>query len=69
LAGKINQLEEGTYDKHECAFGFFESYFKPNKKKSLVEKLENLIGDYKTDEENGQLIEELESLLSKNQEN
>lgn len=69
LANQINLLNEKTYDKHECAYGFFESYFKPNKKKSLLDKLQNLIGDYKSDKENEDLVENLELLLVQQQEN
>ncbi len=32
LAQKVKTFE-GRYDKEECAFGFFESYFKPLPKK------------------------------------
>ena len=36
LSGKIKSFE-GRYDKDECAFGFFESYFKPLPKKNNSE--------------------------------
>ncbi|MDR2074333.1 MAG: hypothetical protein LBP36_03110 [Oscillospiraceae bacterium] len=34
LAQKIKEIQ-GVYDKEECAFGFFESYFKPVPKKEI----------------------------------
>lgn len=40
LAQKVKEIKE-IYDKEECAFGFFESYFKPIPKKEKEVQQEN----------------------------
>lgn len=55
--------QQGVYDKNECAFGFFESYFKINKKRKLEEDLRLLIDKHKDNQEESETIVNLKNLL------
>lgn len=54
---------EGIYDKNECAFGFFESYFKAFKKRTLAEDLEILINKH-TEKDQTEPIQNLKNVLA-----
>ncbi|MCF8236274.1 MAG: hypothetical protein K9G67_15150 [Bacteroidales bacterium] len=64
LSGMIKEFNE-IYDKEACAFGFFDSYFKPFKKQSLIEKLEKVIEQNKDAENENEMIEELNEVIEK----
>jgi len=49
----------GIYDKQECAFGFFEGYYERSSKKSLIERIEDVLEKAKSDEANNKLIEQV----------
>ena len=40
LAQKVKEFK-GSYDKEECAFGFFEAYFEPISKNEETKQTEN----------------------------
>lgn len=56
--------QQGAYDKNECAFGFFESYFKTNKKRTLEEDLKILVEKHKDNQEQSEAIANLKNLLA-----
>lgn len=56
---------KGRYDKDACAFGFFDSYFKPIKKQTLFEKLEKVIGQNTDSDSNKEMLNELKSVIEK----
>ncbi|WP_238808574.1 hypothetical protein [Emticicia aquatica] len=62
LAELIKEYQ-GSYDKNECAFGFFESYFKINRKRTLDEDLKLLIDKHKDNKEQSEAISNLQNLL------
>ncbi|MFB6307615.1 MAG: hypothetical protein ABEH43_11645, partial [Flavobacteriales bacterium] len=51
LSELIRDMEDQEYDKEQVAFGFFESYFRYETKKTFVEKLEKLLADYSSSQE------------------
>lgn len=53
----------GKYDKNECAFGFFESYFQ-TKKKSLVGKIESILEYHNATEEEKTMMESLKAMIT-----
>jgi hypothetical protein len=55
---------QGSYDKNECAFGFFENYFKINRKRTLDEDLKLLIEKHKDNQEQLEVIANLQNLLT-----
>lgn len=55
---------QGVYDKNECAFGFFESYFKINKKRTLEEDLKILVEKHKDNQEQSETVTNLKNLLA-----
>jgi hypothetical protein len=63
LAELIN-AHTGIYDKNECAFGFFESYFKTLKKKTLSDDLKSLITKHEGNKEQVETIQNLKNLLT-----
>lgn len=64
LAAILKHMNESEYDKEQIAFGFFESYFRYESKKGFIEKLEKLLTDYaSSDEEDSEFIEQLNSTL------
>ncbi len=54
---------KGRYDKEACAFGFFDSYFKPNKKQTLFEKLEKVIGQNIDSDSDKEMLGELKNII------
>lgn len=60
---ELVKTHEGIYDKNECAFGFFESYFKIFKKRTFAEDLELLINKHKENQEQTEPIQNLKNLL------
>lgn len=62
LAERIKTFSD-RYDKNECAFGFFESYFDRPSKKTLVEKIEALLERGKADDLNNELIEKVNAVI------
>jgi hypothetical protein len=54
----------GIYDKNECAFGFFESYFKTLKKKTLSDDLKSLITKHEGNIEQVEPIQNLKNILT-----
>ncbi|MCX6152702.1 MAG: hypothetical protein NT007_00935 [Candidatus Kapabacteria bacterium] len=65
LADLVNEFEE-IFDKNECAYGFFDSYFERLSKKSLSEKIEKLLDDEKEVELNKNLIANIKNVLINN---
>lgn len=65
LSEMIQEMDESEYDKEQVAFGFFENYFKYENKKSFIEKLEKLLTDYSTneDEADNELVEQINNTL------
>ncbi len=65
-----NELSElikshsGVYDKNECAFGFFESYFKSFRKKTLRDDLWSLILKHEESKEQLEIIQSLKNVLA-----
>jgi len=51
LSELLRDMDESDYDKEQVAFGFFESYFKYETKKSFQEKLEKLLADSSNDDD------------------
>lgn len=68
LSTVLKELKEETYDKEEVALGFFESYFRYEAKKGLVEKLEKLLTDFASneDEETIALVHQISQILETN---
>lgn len=63
LAELVN-AHTGIYDRNECAFGFFESYFKTLKKKTLSDDLKSLITKHEDNKEQVETIQNLKNLLT-----
>jgi hypothetical protein len=65
LANLISEIDESEYDKEKVAFGFFESYFNYENKKSFAARLKKLLADYSSNEEkkNGQLVGQINDIL------
>ena len=63
LTEKVKSFS-GKYDKNECAFGFFESYFQRFSKKSLAEKIESVLEHHKPTEEEKETMNALKSIIS-----
>lgn len=65
LSELIKSKLEQDYDKNECAFGFFENYFK-YEKLELVDRIEKQLEYYKKEDTvNEDLINELATIISK----
>jgi len=68
ISDELSQLLKefkGRYDKDACAFGFFDSYFKPIKKQTLFEKLEKIIGQNTDSDSDKEMLDELKSVIEK----
>lgn len=64
LSELLRDMEESEYDKEEVAFGFFESYFRYETKKGFMEKLEKLLSDFSSsEEEDSPLIQSINESL------
>lgn len=62
LAEKVKCFS-GKYDKNECAFGFFDSYFSRAHKKSLIEKIETLLNNNQ-EYENPELVSQINLVIN-----
>lgn len=68
LSVALKEVKQSDYDKEHVAFGFFESYFRYETKKGFIEKLEKLLTDFASSEdENATLIQKINEILDTNQ--